>query len=138
MHGTVGSHRLTRGTTMKDGFYWVRMTSGSDCWEVARIVGGCVYLTGIARSVQEPHQIGQRIVERASTAPNCLVCGQPSEDNYLVTGAVWRDEARFSSKVGYCHLRCLEQRIGRPLVVGDFQDLPLNEGVRHLARRKVT
>jgi hypothetical protein len=24
------------------------------------------------------------------------------------------------------------------LVVGDFQDLPLNEGVRHLARRKVT
>ena len=65
------------------------------------------------------------------------MCGQTSEDNYLVTDAVWLGEAGFADKVGYCHIRCLEERIGRSLVADDFRRVPINDGVRHLARRKV-
>jgi len=55
----------------------------------------------------------------------CAVCDQTCLDLYMVKDEVWpfrEDEV--------CHLRCLEQKINRPLTIFDFIDKPINEGIK--------
>jgi len=56
---------------------------------------------------------------------DCLVCGEQAYEDYMVLPEVWKDEARFMR--GVCHLTCLEERLGRPLTVEDFDlNIPIN------------
>ena len=67
----------------------------------------------------------------------CPDCGEIEYDGYMVNKAVWLalltpDERR--QRHMYLHLACLDERaekyLARRLQIEDFQDLPINAGVR--------
>jgi hypothetical protein len=58
---------------------------------------------------------------------SCLICKQFVSDQYMVNKDVW-SEAAFNK--GFCHLKCLQQKLGRPLLIDDFTDAPVNDSIR--------
>lgn len=67
---------------------------------------------------------------------NCADCGERSHDAYMVNKDVWHDvlhESEIGKQGMFLHLKCLDARVqrtyGRRLMVEDFQDLPINEGI---------
>jgi hypothetical protein len=55
----------------------------------------------------------------------CCHCGEPpGQDFYMVHDEVW--EQAEVPEYAQLHLTCLEERIGRPLVIDDFTDAPVN------------
>lgn len=61
------------------------------------------------------------------TDPKCLVCGKNSSDEYLVHDSLW---AKAGFEKGYCHIECLERRLGRRLALKDFPRHILNNEIR--------
>jgi len=79
----------------------------------------------------------------------CLHCGQKYSEDYMVHNELWRaavpDVAqRYAAKAAqglpkrglYLHLRCLEERIGRPLTIDDLTPAPINDAIRYFSRQK--
>jgi hypothetical protein len=58
---------------------------------------------------------------------HCEHCGEKCLDSYMVTAKLW-EHARMGK--GFLHLRCLEDRSGRKLVLGDFTDAACNNELR--------
>lgn len=59
----------------------------------------------------------------------CMVCEKTTSQraDYMVRRAVWR-EADWQDKKGTTHLPCLQEKLGRPLTLDDFDlTLPINE-----------
>ncbi len=54
----------------------------------------------------------------------CPVCGLETLDCYMVTNECWA-EARFNYYQNV-HLRCLVDRLDRPITSEDFTDVPVN------------
>ena len=56
----------------------------------------------------------------------CVDCGDDTKlEHYFVKGSVWFGEARMG-EVGMLCVGCLELRIGRFLISGDFTDCHIN------------
>lgn len=68
--------------------------------------------------------------ELAAKLRDCLVCRQRRTTNYMVKDSVW-EAAGLEPKAGYVHLACLEEILGRKLVIEDFKQVPANEGIFH-------
>lgn len=71
----------------------------------------------------------------------CYVCRRDWPEQYMVTSEVWRaatrglDTTRAAREAKgvrgvYLCLSCLESRVGRPIVLGDFVEAPINDGIR--------
>ena len=54
----------------------------------------------------------------------CAVCKKQTVDSYTATNKCWR-EAGFKFRDN-CHIKCLEERLGRPFIMDDFPECPLN------------
>jgi hypothetical protein len=71
---------------------------------------------------------------------SCIDCGKNTENSgelYIVPNELWASSGLDSTDGMLC-LGCLERRIGRPLVPGDFELAPLPEAWdRYAARGKV-
>lgn len=65
---------------------------------------------------------------------NCLHCGERFSGDYVVKDAVWSG-AGLKPYDGTCHLKCLEERLGRNLVAGDLKQIPANEAIFHMLKR---
>ncbi len=57
----------------------------------------------------------------------CPICGWVTHDQYMVTDECWQEAGL--DYYDNLHLVCLESRLGRALVRGDFTNAPINEGV---------
>lgn len=62
---------------------------------------------------------------------HCAECGKDDLDHYMVTNEVWQAAGMAEGRGGFLHLVCLERRLGRPLSLGDFPDLTINNAVRY-------
>ena len=58
---------------------------------------------------------------------HCTHCGGSDMEKFMVRDSVWQ-AANMAD--GFLHLRCLEHRLGRKLVVGDFTDAPINNELK--------
>ncbi len=58
--------------------------------------------------------------------PSCMECGAACHDDFAVQDQIWLQAV--PGCAGHLHLCCLEKRVGRALVVEDFQqDAPCNQ-----------
>lgn len=57
----------------------------------------------------------------------CGECGMTTMEHYMVRNDVWGKASQAKREV--LHLKCLEKRLGRPLVISDFTDVPLNDHI---------
>jgi hypothetical protein len=57
----------------------------------------------------------------------CIECGDRTRDMYMVRNEIWRQAVPVGG--GYLHFACIEKRLGRPLHLDDFQDLPINREI---------
>ena len=66
---------------------------------------------------------------QALREPNntCPVCNQETADQYMVTEKCWA-AAKFDF-YDNVHVLCLGKRLGRPLVLADFTDAPINDWI---------
>lgn len=61
----------------------------------------------------------------------CVDCGKPCWADYMVWSHVWR-AAGMKSDGGKLHIWCLENRLARPVELGDFSAAPINEVLLHV------
>ncbi len=62
----------------------------------------------------------------------CAECGLEVEDYYMVYDSLWN---AVGAGDGFLHIRCLEDRLGRPLTVEDFTLCNCNEWQGHIPKR---
>lgn len=55
----------------------------------------------------------------------CPVCHLRTHDQYMVTIECWQEAGL--DYYDNLHLACLEIKLGRPLVLADFTDAPIND-----------
>ena len=60
----------------------------------------------------------------------CSDCGSgmTAARGFMVCDEVWK--AAGMDYKGFLHLPCLEKRLGRPLALADFTDVPINDNIR--------
>ncbi len=55
----------------------------------------------------------------------CSCCNERMSEDYMVKNDVWKT----AGAIGYVHLACLENLLGRPLQICDFTSVPVNNGI---------
>ncbi len=65
---------------------------------------------------------------RKDTQWKCSLCDEDCDDYYMVEDDVWNSV--MPSKKGYLHLRCLEEKLARKLVIEDFKQVKCNLAIR--------
>lgn len=59
---------------------------------------------------------------------SCAHCGKPVGQGFMLYDDVWALAKLDPTEVA--HLWCVEERLGRPLELNDFEDVPLNQNVK--------
>lgn len=65
----------------------------------------------------------------------CPVCGIDSSDyrnfvslEYMVKDSIWTSAGLAKNQIA--HIQCLEIKLGRPLILNDFSDFPINNLIK--------
>lgn len=82
---------------------------------------------GEEATVDDAKDVAREEVETVYEWLDCVLCGNPCYDGYMVHDETWR-EAGLGD--GLAHLRCLEGRLGYRLSLEHFTSAPINDMLR--------
>ncbi len=102
------------------------------CWENAVRMAYPIYID--ADDVEAvKYLLDKHHYDKGTPARLCSFCSTQCLDDYMLEDSVWL--TIWPQRRGLLHLSCVEQLLGRILVVNDFKDIPMNSAIRYLLGR---